>query len=125
MFHNICRSYPRVTKLSDKRKKAISARLKTYSVEDIKTAFEKAERSSFLKGRNRRNWSATFDWIMSDSNMAKILDGNYDDRPQQVQAPPAEQVKLQNPPPSPPSSNFDVRIWEDMAMNFDPDMISG
>jgi predicted phage replisome organizer len=80
MFHQICVSYPKVTKLSDKRKKAISARLKTYTIDEIKSAFEKAERSSFLKGRNNRNWSANFDWIMSDGNLAKILDGNYDNR---------------------------------------------
>ena len=45
--------------------------------------FEKAENSSFLKGANNRNWSATFDWLIKDSNMAKTLDGNYDDRPTQ------------------------------------------
>ncbi|RGB63579.1 MULTISPECIES: hypothetical protein [unclassified Amedibacterium] len=36
-----------------------------------------AEQSDFLKGANNRNWSANFDWIMKDTNMAKILDGNY------------------------------------------------
>ena len=50
---------------------------------DFKCLFEKAENSSFLKGANNRNWSATFDWLIKDSNMAKTLDGNYDDRPMQ------------------------------------------
>ena len=36
-----------------------------------------AEQSDFLKGKNDRNWSATFDWLIKDSNMAKVLDGNY------------------------------------------------
>ncbi len=36
-----------------------------------------AEESDFLKGKNDRNWSATFDWLIKDSNMAKVLDGNY------------------------------------------------
>ena len=40
--------------------------------------FEKAEQSNFLKGANNRNWKADFDWIMSDRNMAKILEGKYD-----------------------------------------------
>ena len=69
--------------MSDSRKKAIKARLRQYSIDDFKFLFEKAENSSFLKGANNRNWSATFDWLIKDSNMAKTLDGNYDDRPMQ------------------------------------------
>ena len=41
---------------------------------------KKAEKSDFLKGKNERNWTATFDWLIKDSNMAKVLDGNYDNR---------------------------------------------
>ena len=78
MYNDTCVSFPRLTTLSDARKKAIKARLKTYTVDDFKTLFEKAERSDFLKGANNRNWSATFDWLIKDSNMVKVLDGNYD-----------------------------------------------
>ena len=77
MYNATCVSFPRMTVLSEKRKKAIKARLRKYSVDDIRRAFEMAQESDFLKGTNGRNWSATFDWIMCDSNMAKILDGNY------------------------------------------------
>lgn len=84
MYNEICISFPRLKSLSDKRKKAIKARLKTYSIDDFRTLFEKAESSDFLKGSNDRNWSATFDWLISDANMAKVLDGNYD-RKQQKQ----------------------------------------
>ena len=77
MYNATCVSFPRLTVLSEKRKKAIKARLRKYSVDDIQRAFELAEESDFLKGTNGRNWSATFDWIMCDANMAKILDGNY------------------------------------------------
>ena len=80
MYNDTCVSFPRLTKLSDSRKMAIKARLKHYSLDDFQTLFEKAERSDFLKGANDRNWSATFDWMIKDSNMAKILDGNYDNR---------------------------------------------
>lgn len=80
MYNDICISFPRLTTLSDNRKKAIKARLNIYSVSDFERLFNKAEASSFLKGANNRNWSATFDWMIKDSNMAKILDGNYDDR---------------------------------------------
>jgi DNA-binding transcriptional regulator GbsR (MarR family) len=77
LYNSICKSYPRLTKLSDARKKAIKARLNTYTVEDFKKLFTMAEESDFLKGKNDRNWSATFDWLIKDSNMAKVLDGNY------------------------------------------------
>lgn len=58
-------------------KKAIKARLKTYSIDDFKLMFQKAEESDFLKGKNARNWSANFDWMIKDANFAKILDDNY------------------------------------------------
>jgi len=80
MYNDTCVSFPRLTKLSESRKKAIKARLNTYSIEDFKRLFEKAEASSFLKGKNDRNWSASFDWMVKDANMAKVLEGNYDDK---------------------------------------------
>lgn len=80
MYNDICTSFPSIRSLSEARKKAIAARMKTYSVDDFRTVFENAEASSFLKGGNNRNWTATFDWLMKDTNMAKVLDGNYCDK---------------------------------------------
>lgn len=79
-YNGLCPSLPKVKSLSETRKKAIKARLNTYTVDDLKTAFEKAEASDFLKGANGRDWVANFDWIMKDANIAKILDGNYDNK---------------------------------------------
>lgn len=81
LYHSICKSFPSVRSLSDARKKAIKARLNTYTLDDFKTVFENAEASSFLKGKNDRNWSANFDWLIADKNMAKVLEGNYADKP--------------------------------------------
>lgn len=80
MYNDTCVSFPRLTVLSDKRKQAIKARLNTFTIDDFRTVFEKAEASNFLKGRNDRNWSANFDWLIKDANFAKVLDGNYDNR---------------------------------------------
>lgn len=80
MYNETCVSFPKVTTLSDKRKKALSARLKVYKLDDFKRLFTKAEESDFLKGANKSNWSATFDWLICDANMAKVLDGNYDNK---------------------------------------------
>lgn len=79
-YNQVCVSFPRCTAMSESRKKAIKARFTSgYTLEDFKKVFVKAEGSSFLKGRNDRNWTATFDWMIKDGNMAKILEGNYDD----------------------------------------------
>ena len=80
-YNTTCTSYPKLTVLSDKRKQAIAARFRTgYKLDDFVKLFQKAEASDFMKGKNNRNWSATFDWMITDSNMAKILDGNYDNK---------------------------------------------
>lgn len=79
MYHTICKSFPRIRALSNARKKEIGARLKTYSLDDFRTLFENAEASSFLKGVDG-GWKASFDWLMKEVNMLKVLEGNYADR---------------------------------------------
>lgn len=79
-YNATCVSLPRAVQLSDARKKAIKARLRTYTIADLQRAFELTEESNFLRGANDRNWAANFDWIMKDRNLAKILDGNYANR---------------------------------------------
>jgi hypothetical protein len=78
LYNRICTSYPKITAFSENRKKTVKARLKTYSVSDFEKLFTKAQNSDFLKGKNNHNWSANFDWLVKDANMAKVLDGNYD-----------------------------------------------
>ena len=78
-YNSICTALPPCRTLSEARKRAISARLQTYSASELHKMFEKAQASSFLTGQNKRGWSATFDWLMKDENIAKVLDGNYDD----------------------------------------------
>ena len=80
LYHSICKSFPSVRSLSDARKKAIKARLKTYAMDDFKTVFENAEASSFLKGVDG-GWKASFDWLIKEANMLKVLEGNYADKP--------------------------------------------
>ena len=53
-------------------------------MDDFKTLFEKAQASDFLKGKNGNDWAATFDWLIKDANMAKVLDGNYDNKPKKA-----------------------------------------
>lgn len=77
LYHNICKSYPILRSMPEKRKKAIKARARVHPIEDFHRVFEIAESSDFLKGANSHDWSATFDWMMKDANFTKILEGNY------------------------------------------------
>lgn len=80
LYNSVCVSLPQVTSLSENRKKAIRARLNHYGMDKLKIVFEKAQASAFLTGKNPRNWVANFDWLIKDANMAKVLDGNFDDK---------------------------------------------
>lgn len=78
LYNSTCVSLPRIRTLSNDRKKAIRARLRTYSISDFETLFRKAEASEFLKGSSGSDWSADFDWLIKDRNMPKVLEGKYD-----------------------------------------------
>ena len=78
LFNSLCPSFSKVKVLSDSMKEDIAESLLKFSEAEISTAFEKAEKSSFLKGGNERKWKASFDWLIKAENIAKILNGNYD-----------------------------------------------
>lgn len=80
LYHSICVSFPTIRAISEARRKAILSRLKKYSLDDFKTVFENAEASSFLKGADG-GWKASFDWLIKEDNMLKVLEGNYADKP--------------------------------------------
>lgn len=88
LYNSICVSFSKCTVMSDARRKAVAARFKSgYDMESFLQLFQKAEASSFLKGRNSRNWTANFDWLIKDTNFAKVMDGNYDDHRGTAQQP--------------------------------------
>lgn len=80
LYHTICISFPTIRAVSEKRKKAVAKLLKTYSMEDFRKVFENAESSSFLKGADG-GWKASFDWLIKEDNLLKVLEGNYADKP--------------------------------------------
>lgn len=80
MFNNICTSYTPVEFITDEQNKAILFlfNLMDNSRDKIRTLFEKAERSDFLKGNNSRGWKADLNWLMKRENMEKVMEGKYD-----------------------------------------------
>lgn len=81
-FNTYCTSFPKIREMSDLRKKAISRFIQAYGEEEIYNLFNMAERSNFLTGTT--GWRASFDWILKPSNYVKILEGNYENRDEQV-----------------------------------------
>lgn len=94
MYNATCTSLPHCRVLSEARKKAIRARIQSgYTPEDFRNLFKKAGSSSFLCGANQRNWTADLDWLIKDANMAKVLDGKYDDREEKHGAGESSDIK--------------------------------
>lgn len=79
-FHLYCDRMSKVSKLSDERKKHISARFKEFDYETIIEVLKKAGMSDFLCGINPKAWKADFDWIFRPTNFLKILEGKYDNK---------------------------------------------
>ena len=77
-YHEICKSFPKVIKITQDRQKQIKARLATYTMDEIKTVFRNAESSPFLKGQKGK-WKADFDWLMGEKNIVKVLEDKYAD----------------------------------------------
>jgi hypothetical protein len=78
-YHAVCRSLPRVMKLTEARKKAVCAVWQAgHRLEELRQAFQKAESSDFLRGGGPRSWQAGFDWLMKEGNLVKLLEGQYD-----------------------------------------------
>lgn len=105
-FKTICVDLPRPQKMTPERKKHINARVEGFGIGKVITwtdIFNKVHASDFLNDRdeqnpNRNNWKADFDWILNESNMAKILEGKYDNKSSVLKSQPItkEEQIIQN-----------------------------
>lgn len=91
LFHKHLPALPRVEVLNDSRKRTIAARWREVcadpeirKAEDSKSAaldwfawyFDYASQSKFLTGR-AKSWRADFDFLMTPTKFAKVLEGHY------------------------------------------------
>jgi len=80
-FNLVCKSLPKVNILDDSRKSLIKKNFSKFGKSDVfVNVFKKAQESDFLSGRNERWQGCSFDWLISEANMIKTLEGNYDNR---------------------------------------------
>ena len=70
---------PPIRAILNKRRTAVLARSKEYGKKSIMDAIVNAANSSFLNGKNKRNFVASFDWIFCPNNFPKVLENNYSD----------------------------------------------
>lgn len=73
-WNAICEGLPRISKMNDKRRKAVQKAEKKVVLESL---FLKIAESDFLMGR-KSNFSASFDWAIKDEIIDRIMEGNYD-----------------------------------------------
>ena len=80
VYNHLCPSLSKMQVLSDPIKKDLDESLKIYSLDDFVALFKKANKSNFLKGENVKKWAATFDWLIKKDNIAKVLNGKFDNK---------------------------------------------
>jgi hypothetical protein len=96
-FHDICKTLPKVTKLTAERRAAIYTAHETLQANGVtfEQFFAKIESSDFFKGLVK-DWKATFDWVMRTENINKILSGKYDSREPKATADFSDQSRYKN-----------------------------
>lgn len=74
--------WPKVISRSKPRLRAVSARIKEIgSLQAWVNEMKRAAASDFLSGRNTGTTPACFDWLMKPVNFTKLIEGNYDNKP--------------------------------------------
>jgi hypothetical protein len=79
-WNNNAVGFPQVRKLNPKRRAKLLKRIrdKMLTPDIFAIAIKKLHASNFCIGDNRRNWHATFDFVISEDKLPRLLDGNYD-----------------------------------------------
>lgn len=86
LWNSLCGNcLPKVQKLTDDRLEKIRLRLNELTgepkdyIEKVTELFSRVNASDFLRGDSNSGWTATFDWLFSNSkNWVKVMEGNYD-----------------------------------------------
>lgn len=72
---------PQCQRLTEKRRKALKARLRDAGgIEGWGAALGKLSESSFCRGKNDRGWTADFDFLLQESSFTRLMEGYYDDK---------------------------------------------
>jgi phage replication O-like protein O len=95
LYNDTCISLNKVVEITEKRKSNIAWRWNKFATRKDKSGvplgmrifndlFTRANESDFLSGRIedkrgfKKQWKASFDWLIEESNLIKVLEGQYD-----------------------------------------------
>lgn len=85
LFNSVCADLPKVLSGTPERERELDRLFAGTggSLDRFRKVFEKAAASDFLCGRTAsgNGWRATFDWLISENNWLRVLEGSYDNRP--------------------------------------------
>jgi len=71
---------PCIAKLTEARKRKLVLQRKRFTVLEWVSVWAKIEQSPFMHGGNDRGWRCDFDFVLSEANFTKILEGKYDEQ---------------------------------------------
>ena len=77
LYNSVCYLLKPCSVLTKTRLEKVKLLLEKFSLDDIKSVFEKANKSDFLLGKNDRGWKATFDWLIDIDNFVKVQEDNF------------------------------------------------
>lgn len=71
--------FPQIRKLTPKRRAKLTKRVKDglLTPERFAIAIRNLQNSSHCCGENDRNWRATFDFVITENKLVRLLEGNY------------------------------------------------
>ena len=69
-----------IVSIKNQRLKHTKARIKEVGEEAFIKAIESISQSSFLQGKNNRNWIISYDWFVNPNNFTKVIEGKYTDK---------------------------------------------
>jgi len=78
LYNSVCYLLKPCSILTKTRLEKVKSLLEKFTPDEIKSVFEKANKSDFILGKNDRGWKATFDWLIDIDNFVKVKDGNFD-----------------------------------------------
>lgn len=78
LFNCVCKSLPKVERVTNKASRLIKKAAKKIDGK-FDELFLRVENSDFLSGRSGKWKGCSFEWVLNEVNLDKILAGNYDD----------------------------------------------
>ena len=86
-WNDLSENIPKINfiKENSTRSKHLDARIEEVGEEKFIEVLKSVSNSDFLCGKNKNNWTITFDWFINASNFVKVMEGNYKNKISQKQ----------------------------------------